>query len=143
MPGDLFVIGEDLIAEDATPDRLAGHLLAATLAPPAEGALQQALDYAGPRAAVQLLTSGHLPATALQGYGEVLLSQPLPRPEDAALLALMAEKGVSSEPYARALDPSGESVLGLIEADPYRMQSPPAPVLTDEQWKALHLICAG
>ncbi|MFV0299932.1 MAG: hypothetical protein ACK5IP_03450 [Paracoccus sp. (in: a-proteobacteria)] len=143
LPGDLYLIGSDLLAESSSPAALAGHLLAASLATSSDQVLQQALDQAGPRAAVQLLTVGKLPTDALSGYGEVLLSQPSPRPDDAALLALMAQKGVAAEPYARALDPSGESVLGLIEADPYRMQTPPAPLLTDRQWLALQQICAG
>lgn len=143
LPGDLYIIGTDILSDQSSPEAVAGHLLAASLATPSDAALQQALDRAGPRAAVQLLTSGKLPPDALDGYGEALLSQPLPRPDDAALLAVLTEKGVPAEPYARSLDPSGEAVLGLIEADPYRLQSPPAPLLTDQQWLALQQICAG
>ncbi|TRW98314.1 hypothetical protein FNJ84_05920 [Paracoccus sp. M683] len=143
LPGDLFLIGEDLLSEDSAPELLAGQLLAASLAPTARMALQQALDHAGPRAAVQLLTQGHLPQDALLGYGEIVLTQASERPDDAILLAEMAAKGIPSTPYARGIDPSGETVLGLIEADPYGMQPPPAPVLTEPQWQALRLICAG
>lgn len=142
LPGDLYVLGEDLLAQGQRAEALAGHLLAAALAPPAGETMQQALDFAGTRAAVQLLTSGRLPATSLQGYGELLLSQPIPRPDDAALLEAMAQKGVSSEPYARSLDPSGETVSGLIAADPFPTQAA-SPVLTEPQWAALQLICAG
>lgn len=143
LPGDLYLIGTDLLAETSSPEAVAGHLLAASLASTASGALAEALDFAGPRAAVQVLTSGKLPTDALLGYGEAHLSKPLPRPADAPLLEAMAAKGVPSEPYARMLDPSGETVLGLIEADPFRMQTPPAPLLTDRQWLALQQICAG
>ncbi|AUH34853.1 hypothetical protein [Paracoccus tegillarcae] len=143
LPGQLYVLGEDLLADGASADGLAGHLLAAALAPPAGAPIQQALDFAGTRATAQLLTSGKLPANSLQGYGEILLSDPAPRPDDDVLLAEMAQKGVSSEAYARSLDPTGETVLGLIEADPYGVQPPPSPVLTEPQWSALQLICAG
>ncbi|WP_299911143.1 hypothetical protein [uncultured Paracoccus sp.] len=143
LPGDLYLIGTDLLAETSSPETVAGHLLAASLASPPGSVLQEALDHAGPRAAIQLLTSGKLPAGALTGYGEARLSQPLPRPDDAVLLEAMTQKGVPAEPYARSLDPTGESVLGLIEADPYRLQAPPAALLTDRQWLALQQICAG
>lgn len=141
LPGQLYVVGKDLISDPSSPDTLAGHLLAASLASPPGQPLQKALDHAGPRAAVQLLTSGHLPASALQGYGEVLLSDPIPRPEDGPLLEAMATKGIAAEPYARWLDPTGEAVLGLIEADPYRDTPPTRPILTDDQWSALKQIC--
>ena len=143
LPGDLYLIGTDLLAETSSPEAVAGHLLAASLASSSSEALAEALDFAGPRAALQVLTSGKLPPDALLGYGEAQLSKPLPRPADATLLEAMAAKGVPSEPYARTLDPSGETVLGLIEADPYRLQTPPAPLLTDRQWLALQQICAG
>lgn len=143
LPGQLYVIGSDLISAQSSPDILAGHLLAASLAPATDQPLQQAVDYAGPRAAVQLLTSGHLPVNALQGYGEQILSDPIPRPEDAALLEAMAAKGVPAEPYARWVDPTGESVLGLIEADPYRTTPPDRPILSDQQWSGLQQICEG
>ena len=45
-----------------------------------------------------------------------------------ALLPAFQKAAVSSAPYAYALDPSGESTLSLIEADPYRGGSPRARV---------------
>ena len=56
-----------------------------------------------------------------------LLLRPAPRPDDNALLDKMREAGVPSAPYARSLDPSGETVLALIEADPFRAVDPPEP----------------
>lgn len=143
LPGLLYVIGTDLISDQSSPDILAGQLLAASLARGPGEPLQQALDHAGPRAAVQLLTSGHLPATALQGYGEQVVSAPIPRAQDGPLLEAMAANGVPAEPYARWVDPTGEAVLGLIEADPYRAMPPDRPILSDQQWDALQQICAG
>lgn len=142
LPGNLYVAGQDMLDEETLPDLLAGHLLAASLASDQGEPLQQALDQAGLRAAVQLMTSGRMPSTALQGYGETLLTAPLDRPEDAALLAAMAEKNVSAEPYAKSLGQGGDSLRAMIAADPAR-DAPSAPVLTDEQWSALRLICAG
>jgi hypothetical protein len=48
---------------------------------------------------------------------------------------------VPTSPYAYAVDPTGETVLALIEADPFRSKSP-QPVLTDGDWISLQAICA-
>jgi hypothetical protein len=42
--------------------------------------------------------------------------------------------------YARALDPSGEATLGLIEADPFKGRSA-ATILVDNDWISLQSIC--
>jgi hypothetical protein len=40
------------------------------------------------------------------------------------------------------LDTTGESVLGLIEADPYAGKVPP-PLISDGDWISLQNICEG
>lgn len=140
LPGPLTVMGEDLVEGQATPEVAAGHILAAQAAATAEDPLLDALRFAGPRATFHLLTKGSLPAQSLLGYGEHLLARVAPRPEDEALLGYFARSGVSSEPYARSLDPTGEATLGLIEADPFRTAEP-RPVLGNRDWVALQEIC--
>ena len=83
-----------------------------------------------------------MPAAALSGYGARLLADPPPRPDDEALLGYFARASVSSEPYARSLDPSGETVLTLIEADPYRANDAPEPLMSDGEWVQLQQICS-
>lgn len=143
LPGAVYVLGNDILTNNPGPEAAAGHLISAQLATSNQDALLEALNYAGTMAVLRLLTLGTLPADALQGYGERLLSRPAPSPDDDALLAAFEKKGLSSESYARSIDPTGESVLGLIEADPFRTSDPPKPLLTDQQWLALQQICAG
>lgn len=143
LPGNLFVLGADLLEPAPGPEAAAGHLLAASVATDADQALRDALDYAGPKAALRLLTLGSLPQGALSGYAAQLLASQPARPEDEVMLDLFAQKKLPSTPYARSLDPTGESVLGLIEADPLRDTPPARPLLTPPQWDALRLICAG
>ena len=59
---------------------------------------------------------------------------------EALLLDRFRSAGIASSPYAYALDPSGETVLGLIEADPFRDVAPP-PILPDGEWISLQTIC--
>ena len=68
---------------------------------------------------------------------QVPLHEPV---SDEPLLDRFRNAGVPSSPYAYALDPTGESVLGLIEADPWP-KGPPSPVLSDEDWLHLQDIC--
>lgn len=140
LPGNLTVLGEDLIAGPHSPEVAAGHILAATTYAQLNDPLLDALRYAGPKATFILMTNGRLPDKALQGYGERLLAAPPPRPDDEPLLERFARAGISSEPYARSIDDTGETVLGLIEADPFRTQVPKS-VLSDRDWIALQEIC--
>lgn len=143
LPGDVYVLGGDLLEGSPGPEAAAGHLLAARLATAPETAARDALDHGGLTAVLRLMTLGDLPADSMRGYGETLLSRPVPRPDPAPLLAEMREAGVGSEAYARSIDPTGQSVPALIEGDPFRTTPPPKPLLTDQQWLALQQICAG
>ncbi|MFV0384607.1 hypothetical protein [Paracoccus sp. (in: a-proteobacteria)] len=143
LPGQLYVIGSDMLAGSPGPEAAAGHLIAAQLAGDDRQMMQDALRHAGLGAVLRLMTLGSLPADALKGYGQQLLLQPSPAPDDMRMLAALMEKGISSEPYARSIDPTGQAVLGLIEADPFRTTPPPKPLLTAPQWLALQQICAG
>lgn len=143
LPGQVYVLGNDMLLTAPGPEAAAGHLIAAQLAVPDRALLLDALEYAGTGAVLQLLTLGTLPRDALRGYGEQLLQRPAPAPQDERLLEAFERKGISSTPYARSLDPTGTSVMKLIEADPFRDAPPPKPLLNDQQWLALQQICAG
>lgn len=143
LPGRITVIGRALVEDHDTPEVAAGHVIAAEPEGPEEDPLLKLLHWAGVGASFRLLTTGDLPTDALHGYGAHLLAERPTRPGDDTLLAAFAAAGVSATPYAYALDPSGESVLALIEADPFKGAPAPQPVLEDAQWIALQAICEG
>lgn len=143
LPGNLYVLGNDVLLTAPGPAAAAGHLMAAEMAVSDKELLLNALEYAGTRAVLQLLTLGTLPEKAMHGYGETLLQQPAPPADRDGLLKAFREKGIPSAPYAHSLDPTGASVLDLIKEDPYRDSPPPKALLTDPQWLALQQICAG
>lgn len=142
LPGGISAIGRPLVEGFDSPDVAAGHILAAEPRGPENDPLLAVLEWAGLGPSFRLLTTGSLSDKALRGYGKHLLDQSRQRPNDETLLAAFARAGVSSAPYAYALDPSGETVLGLIEADPVPGKSPD-PLLEDSQWIALQSICDG
>lgn len=142
LPGPLIVLPESLLAEQDGPDLAAGHILAAATAADVQDPMLALLRHAGLGATFGLLTSGQLAPDAVAGYAEALLRQTPPALPDEALLARFASAGLPSSPYAYALDATGETTLGLIEADPFATTTPPA-LLTDEDWVSLQDICGG
>ncbi len=139
LPGRILVLPRAAVEAQDRPEVAAATILAAEVAAEKNPPIRDLLHFAGFRATISLLTTGQLPSGALKGYGEALLSRketPAPQP---ALLQRFSEAGLSSTPYAYALDPTGETTLGLIEADPHRADA--KPVMTDTDWVALQGIC--
>ena len=142
LPGGIVLISRKLVeaAQDAEP--VAGYALAETVRASAADPVIPLLQHAGLLATFRLLTTGVLPEGALTGYAEVLLkSTPVPL-DDERLLERFAQVNLSATAYARAVDPSGETTLALIEADPFKGRSP-EPILPDRDWISLQSICAG
>lgn len=142
LPGGILLLDRRLIEQEQSPERAAGHLLAEAMRAEAADPLIDALHWAGLTATFRLLTTGDVPAAAFAGYGEALLSRSPAPVADETLLARFQSAGVPSTPYAYGLDPTGETTLGLIEADPFRAAPPPRPVLSDADWVRAQEICA-
>lgn len=142
LPGGTMLVRRVLVEDFDSPEVLAGHVLAEDLRAAAEDPLRRLLKDAGLRVAVGLLTTGDIPMPVLARHAERLLAETPPPPPEDALLARMDAAGVSSRPYAFALDISGETTLGLIEADPHPEGSTP-PLMSDGAWIALQSICEG
>jgi hypothetical protein len=140
LPGGFLLVSRGLVEDQSGPEVAAGYALAEALHSRGEDPLIPVLRHAGLIATLRLLTSGTLPATSVEGYAEALLRQNHPPAPDEALLAAFAAASVPSSPFAYATDPSGETVLGLIEADPFRGKEPP-PLLADDDWISLQAIC--
>jgi len=140
LPGPIVVLDRALIESDAGPEVVAGFALAEMARAEATDPMTALLRHAGARATVRLLTTGSLPVEAVAGFAWSALRAPAMAVDDADLLARFAGAEVASSPYAYALDPSGETTLGLIEADPFRKATPPA-VLADGDWISLQAIC--
>jgi len=140
LPGDIILLSRHLVEDQDGPDAAAGFALAEKLRAEIADPLVPLLRHAGLLATLRLLTSGALPEGSLDGYAETaLLAQPQPLPPPL-LLERFRAAGIAARPYANVLDPSGESVRALIEADPFRNGDPP-PILPDGDWISLQTIC--
>lgn len=141
LPGGTMLLGRGLIDTPPDAEVAAGFALVEAVRMANADPMIPLLTYAGIPATFQLLTTGELPAGALDGYAEVMLRKTPDQVPTALLLAQFRAAEVSVAPYAFALDPTGETVLPLIETDPFRAGSPRA-VLPDGDWISLQTICA-
>jgi hypothetical protein len=93
-------------------------------------------------ASFRLLTTGEIEDATLAAYAEHMLTAPQASLDHETLLVGFAAYEISSTPYAYAVDPTGESTLPLIEADPFAQSAAP-PILSDADWLRVQGICSG
>jgi len=141
LPGGAILLNRAIVEDFEEPDVAAGYVLAAKADAAAHDPLRVLLEAQGPLTTLRLLTTGSLPEETLRGHAEDAVLAPAKHGDPEALLGLFSQYEVKSTPYAYALDPSGESTLPLIEADPF--ETSPRPVLSDGDWVALQGICGG
>lgn len=144
LPGGAVLLSRALVEDHETPEVLAGHVLVARSGAEETPPLATLLSQAGPIATLQLLTRGYLPEKTYDRWAErqkTGASDARSAGSTDRVLSAFADAGVSTEPYAYALDVTGETVLPLIEGDPMRGQTP-TPLLPDGDWVALQNICA-
>ncbi|MGH1367033.1 MAG: hypothetical protein ACRBCL_00345 [Maritimibacter sp.] len=140
LPGGIILINRALVEDYEEPDVAAGFILMEALRAKTTDPMRALLDYGGLRSTMRLLTTGAVTETVLDGYAEtLLLSPPHPLDHDMMIEAFAAAQ-LRTTPYAYALDPSGEKVLALIEADPIPM-SEASPLIMDSDWVSLQGIC--
>ncbi|MEL7176240.1 MAG: hypothetical protein AAGK28_06930 [Pseudomonadota bacterium] len=140
LPGGDILINARVVEDHEDPDVLAGYLLAEQTRIAAQPALEQMLSHAGPLTSFRLLTQGEVPQSTLAGYAEHLLAQTPGLPEKTALLDRFSDTGLRATAFAYAVDPSGETTLDLIEADPFPAGSEKIS-LSDQDWVSLQGIC--
>jgi hypothetical protein len=141
LPGGVILIGRRMVEEADGPEVLAGLALMERLEAETQDPILPVLRHAGLTATFRLLTTGTLPESALEGYGEAVLQAPSIQLPDAQALSAFRDAGVPSTPYAYAIDPTGEKTITLIEGDPLRGLAP-VPLIPDGDWVSLQGICS-
>jgi hypothetical protein len=142
LPGGIILLNRTLIEDHEDPAVAAGAVLVERARAEAKDPLAELLGYGGPVATFRLLTSGKLTRETLDHFAERVLSAPRPDLSDQEILAIFARAAVPTTPYAYARDITGETVLGLIEADPMAGREV-EPVLPDRDWVILQSVCGG
>lgn len=142
LPGGIVLLNKALIEDHTDPAVAAGYILTERARAEVYDPLAQLLSYSGPAASFRLLTTGKLTQKNLDYYAEQVMVAPRPPLPDEQSLSLFAQAAIPSSPYAYARDITGETVLGLIEADPMAGRTL-APVLPDRDWVQLQNICGN
>lgn len=140
LPGGIIILNRGIIEDYEDPEVAAGFILAEDQRAIQSDPLLRMLQDTGLMSAFKLLTTGQIPDKALDTYGELLLTQTPEELDIDQLLGRFSQAKVRSSPYAYAIDVSGETTIGLIEADPVSTASA-QPVLSDGEWVALQGIC--
>lgn len=142
LPGNILLLPAPLVQGADAPEVVAGYLLAEALRAKESDPVLPLLSHMGLASTIRLLATGAPGDGALSGYGRRLAADTTPPAPltDEALLAAFAAARVPSTPYAYSLDATGETTLGLIEADPFAT-TPAERVLSDETWLELQAIC--
>ncbi len=140
LPGGIVLLNRALVEDHEDPSVAAGYIIAERARSEAQDPLDDLLDRTGATTAFRLLTTGELTPEIVDTYTEQVLSEPRPSLPDDDLLAVFAQAALPSTPYAYAKDVTGETVLGLIEADPMAGR-PLQQVLPDRDWVRLQNIC--
>lgn len=141
LPGGIIVMNRDLIEDTEDARVVAGHIIAAAGQLRTQDPLAALLEETGIKTTFGLLTTGDIDQDTLRDYAVTLFANPPGQPADDVLLPFFADASVASTPYAYALDVTGETTLGLIEADPMA-NATPAPLLSDAEWISLQGICS-
>jgi hypothetical protein len=142
LPGGIILLNKSLIEDHDDPSVAAGYILTERARVIAHDPLDELLTSTGPVAAFRLLTTGELTSDNLDFYAETVLVAPRPTLTDEQMLSVFAQAAIPSTPYAYAVDITGESVVGLIEADPMAGRLLER-VLSDQEWVLLQGICGG
>lgn len=142
LPGGFVLLNKALIEDHEDPAIAAGYILAERARAEATDPLAAVLRSSGMLGSLRLITTGELTPAMLDRYAETVLVTDRPALGNEALLAQFTKTGLPSSPYAYARDPTGETVLGLIEADPMA-GTDPAPVMPDRDWVLLQTICGN
>jgi hypothetical protein len=141
LPGGVILVGRALIEDQDGPEVLAGMAIMERLRAEMSDPILPVLRHAGLTATFRLLTTGVLPASSVEGYGEALLTTAAgPVPDDLALPRFRAA-GVPTSPYARLIDPEGSATQGLRANDPMAGLVP-QPLMNDSDWVGLQGICS-
>ncbi len=140
LPGHIVLLNRALVEDFEDPNVVAGFILAETLRARGTDPVESLLTAAGPMAAFRLLTTGDVERDALAAYAETLMTAPMAPLPDGMVLTRFLAADVPVTPYAYALDVTGETTIGLIEADPVE-ELMALPVLRDAEWVSLQGIC--
>lgn len=141
LPGQIVVLPVAIFDPDSDPAAVAGRIVGAAQGPGGQDPLAPILDSIGLAGTLRVLTSGLIASDSLAAQAQELAQTAPDLAPAPALIAAFDAADLALSPFAYALDPTGESVLPLIEADAVT-QDVHAPAMSDADWLAMQGICS-
>lgn len=141
LPGQLVVLGDELVSRLDSGEALAGWILAEAQAASATDPLLDALDHAGVRATAALLTTGELAQEALDGYARRRFARPPAVPQAEALGQALDDLGISATAYVLSLAGTQPALAQALADRPAAPGRSAGRILTDGEWLTVQAIC--
>lgn len=142
LPGQLVVLGDDLVSRLDSGEALAGWILAEAQAAAQVDPLLDALAHAGVRATATLLTTGALPEHTLDAYARLRFARPPAVPEAEPLGQALDALGISPTAYVLSLAGAEPALAQALADRPATAERAAGRILTDGEWLTVQAICA-
>ncbi len=140
LPGGFILLNRALVEDFEEPDVVAGFILGEQIRKTNHDPLDTLLRSIGLRNTFTFFTTGRISNDILARYAQELLTTPSTDLAAEEFLRGFENAKLRSSPYAFAQDPTGETTLALIEADPFINSAPPV-LISDGEWVGLQRIC--
>jgi hypothetical protein len=136
LPGGIILANRVLVEDFPQVEVLAGFVLMEQTLQDNNSALRSLFLDAGTVATLSFLVTGNIDDDVLGAFAKNQMTRPVDTPDTETLLARFKTAGISSTPYAKALNnqalQDGDPVTGVYD-----------PILDDPEWLALQAICEG
>lgn len=139
LPDRQILINRVLLEEEGGPEVAAGFVLLEHARMQQNDPMRGLFHHMGLRGTLAFLANGHLKDTALATYAGDRMTAPMEIPPLTALIAEFERAQLTTAPFARAIDATGQTTADLIAQDPVRASYRPG--IDDSDWIALQDIC--
>ncbi|MCY4303291.1 MAG: hypothetical protein OXC62_00655 [Aestuariivita sp.] len=141
LPGGITLLNQRIIEDHNNPNIIAGFILAEKSKASQHDPFSDILTISGMMASIRLIITGTIPTHAMDNYIEHILRHDRMLIDTEKLLQTFYTAQVPTTPFAYAKDITGESVIGLIEADPFANNNIQVPILSESDYQILQTIC--
>jgi len=141
LPGKHILINRTLLEEYSGPEVAAGFVLMELALAQETVPISALFNGIGTRGTLTFLANGTLTQEAMADFAEARLTGQFSRPDDDKLLVIFAIAGLTSSPFAHALDNGLSTTQALVDRDPVGVDYQPR--LSDGDWVALQAICTN
>ena len=140
LPGKFILLDSKTVEDFEVPEVAAGFAVVEKIKLDNQDPIEKLLLFSGTRVVLKFLTTGKLNQITLEEYARYLLSEKPNTPAFESILKELQLANVNPDPYAYAIDVTGESTADLIGK---KVINNHRQVLSKNDWLSLQSICGG